>query len=478
MLLKLEAHLRPTDLLSKVEALIFRNDHDAGIEPGVEDKDDPYGLNRANTKAVELGEIVAGDKSVLEVNSSRLVSNEAKWLAWSFGRGLAKGCDDPNELWEYLVGHFAAVPVEGRNASVLRGYLNGLHDRDKKLLSDILNRAVVDERVSAWYPALQVSFDLGAEDVRRLRQAVILGKAPAHMYGQLKVGRATDQIEPEQLKALVLEIADLPDGQEIAEGILSMKIHAEEASGGTCNPSTIEIGRELLVRVDFEARSKGSHDDYELGQIIGACLGGTAGAEIAIGLSQNMVTSMSKRRTYSFSHPGALGSLLAVQPLQVLDVLLGNAANRKWGKMLIEDSFQHRSNALNDIPENGLLSWCDKEPAVRYVVLAGMIDAFVDAREGAVANWTSSARFLLDNAPDKLSVLREFVSQMAPVFGSRGELAGAIEDRTQLLDEFLSDPEEEVRAFALEAKDKLHLRAEQEREWAAADAHSRDERFE
>ena len=91
--------------------------------------------------------------------------------------------------------------------------------------------------------------------------------------------------------------------------------------------------------------------------------------------------------------------------------------------------------------------------------------------------WTTIALRLLDKAPDRIAVLREFVAQFTPMswVGSR---AAIVERCVKLLDNLNGYPDAAVAEIAAQEKVRLKEAIEEERRMEAITDRVRDERFE
>ena len=84
------------------------------------------------------------------------------------------------------------------------------------------------------------------------------------------------------------------------------------------------------------------------------------------------------------------------------------------------------------LPDEVLLTWCDRDPSVRYPLAASVVTLFKRLNEGVPHEWTPLARKLFGKASDPCLVFNEFVQRLYPSSWS-GSLATKLEGRLKLL---------------------------------------------
>jgi len=124
------------------------------------------------------------------------------------------------------------------------------------------------------------------------------------------------------------------------------------------------------------------------------------------------------------------------------------------------------------------LQWCDRDPAVRYPVIAGLVTVSTSASQTEPRKWTEIALLLLEKAPDKIAVLREFIRQLIEIRGWAGSLAATLEVNVKILEELTSYPDPAVVDFIARERIRIEKLIETERQRENAHDRQRDERFE
>jgi len=180
----LEELLRPKDLAERVRAIVL-----GGRLIGVELSDVPYGDPHQQTEhylladsmAETLGRDVAIDETAFNVLLPDLVPSDGRRLKY-FGRGLASGFNSPGLAWNLLAAQWIATPEKSQNYEVLRGFLNGLQERDFDLVHAILDDAANDAKLKTVLPILQSAVSLDARGVARLMKSLRSGDSPIYFY--------------------------------------------------------------------------------------------------------------------------------------------------------------------------------------------------------------------------------------------------------------------------------------------------------
>ncbi len=476
-LASLEEVLRPAQLAQKVRSIVFPtglsglylHDHEDGSTDGIK-----AGFQRLEAHAMGLGRAVAADQRAFGELLAELVSSDGH--LWSFGRGLVEGAENPPEVWNRLSGQLAATAEGQQKLQVFWGFLNALHSENPELANVLLDDAVENEPLARWFPMLQTAVPIDEQGVVRLMHSLALGKAPMWAYRNLAFGRATDSISGQALNELVLAIAAKPDGFDPAIEILYMRIHSDEKRNQVHGPEIIDAGCELMRQLTFT--KGGDREDYRLGAISEFCLVGAKGAAIVHEICEKLKESVSKYKTHAYYFDDLLEGLFRVQPTATLNGLFGGGeAAVEPGLRIINDIRWHKKNPLDIVSEGELLRWCGERPNTRYPVVAAAVTAFRRTEEAGPPQWTNVALLLLEKAPDRVEVLKQFVRQFRPMSWS-GSLASIMESNTELLNGLEKDPDPAVRDFVTEAKVRLRQEIEAERRWETINDAERDERFE
>jgi hypothetical protein len=476
-LTRLEKFLRPKDLVQKVRAVVLStNSYGLDFDDlDLDDDDDgAHSLDRANNAALTLGQDSAHDPAAFQTLLPELVSEQG--LLWNFGHGLATAAYNPGQMWNALVAQFAAAPERSRYSHVLCGFLEGLNARDAAQTSAFLDRAVTQEELAAWFPELQRAIPIDKRGVERLREALTLNKVPMYRYRYLAMV-AVDPIAGPDLNALLVSMASKPDGGfDAAVEILHMRFFSDRQDKKPTDPALMEAGRELLAAFEFK---RGRHDeDRRVGSLIKTCLRGTDGAAGVEIICRKLKSAVANRDTYAFAQSELLKSLFKAQPHVALDTFFGgDKADQKIGREIISDVSHNHTNPLELVPPEVITAWCDGNPNERYPLLAQVVPLYKGNQDQGQLDWNPTALAVLDKAPDRVAVLRQYVRRFRPMRWS-GSRAVAMASRLPLLAQLENHPDPAVADFVKSDGARLRKEIENERAQETKDDKANDERFE
>jgi len=473
-LLALEKALAPQDLLQRVRGVVLSSSaHGIDLDDVEDDSDIVAGLARLDALAVTLGRDTAQAPDIFKELQRELVSSEGR--LWMFGRGLAAGADDPEMLWHSLSEEFAAVPEAERNTQVFRGMLDGLsHHKDPKLANRLLDEAVPGEPLTAWFPELQTGVTIDKPGVDRLQQSLALGKAPVWRFRVLAWGKASAPIPAADLKGVILAIAAKAQGFDIAAEILHMRFFSDRQDKKPLDPALIDAGRELLQALKFSKARQ--NEDHRIGSLIELCLTGREGVAVFETVCGNFKQALAKRQIYAHNHGRLLQSLFKAQPLAALDVFFGGRGAKQACEAIVDVS-HHHPNPLDAISPDDLMAWCDRVPADRYPLTARLITLYKGKGDEPPLEWHAGALALLQKAPDRIAVLKQFIRRFRPMSWS-GSRAAAMETRVPLLRVLESHADPAIAALAKADGARLKSEIEREREQETREDRASDERFE
>ncbi len=473
-LTSLERMLAPTDLLQRVRGVVLssRRLPNVYIAAYEDHSTEEMGIRIARTDALarDLGRELATDSATLNALLPEIVTSEGR--TWQLGEGLAIGATDAPQMWERLVEALTATEASARRQEVLRGFLRHLRTSNTALTAALLDDAVEHETLAECYPFLQVAVDLETSDIARLKRSLGLGKAPAGAYACLKYGRATDPVPPSDLRELILTIAAMPSGYDVAIEILYMRLHSYTSNNQTVAPETVETGCELLQQLAFAGNDR---QDYHLADIVRGCLKGARGVTVVADMCRRLKTAVANHETSSFDHEHFLIAIFTTQPVAALDGICGGGAEEfRLGISMLRAS-RHHGNPLAGVSESDLLNWCDHDPQTRYSALAPIITTIKPGGEDGPSQWTSVALRFLEKAPFPSAILRQFVSGFQPSEGWMGSLATILESNTPLLDQLGDFPS--LANTVSEQRESVRKRIE-DRQHEESVIDRRDERFE
>jgi len=476
---QLEQLLRPKDLREKVLAIVLGDErHCYDLVDIVEDEVDDGGEDASSKKLhkkVEatnaivrnLGQAVAADEVVFERLLPQLFTGNAHQGV--FGEGLADGSQDLQAMWDRL--RFQVKESTGAiNFAVMCGFLKSVHISNPELAHDLLEKSVNDDVLGAYYPILEASFNLDERGSARMLRALARGRAAIHLYKALCYGGVSKTIPPKAMKDIVHEIAAKDGGFQVAIEVLYMRLHDEKKP-----PAEIqEAGRALLERIPFV--EKDQHTDYRYSKIAKACLSGPDGAAFVTQLCGRLKQAILAHKTHVMYYDDLLSALMHVQPNAVLDAMsAGDEIQLEKGLYL--DLSRVKAKLFTAAPELALLEWCDEKPATRYATLASAVPIATNGEDTKEREWFPLALRLLERAPNRVDVLRRFVSQMKSTI-SWTTRAAHVEANARLLSKLADYPDPGVAALVAEEMLVFAKRIEELKQSEAVGDRSQSDRFE
>jgi hypothetical protein len=470
----LEAQLRPSNIPEQVKAIALSN-QSAGLDlEELEASDDDFAgaSERLQAKARELGEIVGADNTLLEQLIPDMLRGGAR--VWTFGQGLAATSPQARATWARLVESLGQVPSEQLDVQVLRGFLAEVWAGDRTLAENLLDAALDEPALIKLFPLLQTAVMIDERGVSRLQRALD-AQAPVWVFRHLAFGRATDHVPAGPFKALLSQIADQPDGFDVALEILYMRFHSDCSSERNLEPELLLAGQELLSRVSF--RTSAPSKSYHLAKLAKTCLAASDTKPIAADIAVRLRQAVANYESYSFNNEELLTALLEVQPVAVLDALFsGDEKDLQAGVHVFDHLGQHRGNPADAIPRDTLIDWCNVAPDIRYPVAAAIVTFSRYIEESASHVWSDQAAALLAGAPDHKKVLVTFIARFRPMSWS-GSRAALMEANARLLDGVASLTPS-LEPFAMAAKAQFMEEVTAERQHETEHDRINDERFE
>jgi hypothetical protein len=467
----IELSLRPKDISQRVRSIVFAEHSYFDPDPGDGNPlDFASAYEKIEETARKLGEVVSSDKSLDDL-AAELV--RSKGHLWAFGVGLATGASNPLEVWHRLTKQLSDTPVAERRIEVFCGFLYGLSQKSRQLTDDILDAAVNDDSLSAYYPIFPAAVGVDARGVDRLLHSLRAGKAPIYAYRSLGGGRATEHITGEEMRRVVGEIAGKAEGFDVAVEVLGMRIYSEGQKKTPPDQELLRAGRELMQQIPLD--SQDAREDYHAGEIVKFCFAGPEGRAAAHDIASRLRELVLKRRAFLFAHDDLLHALLGIQPAATLDGLFLAEPTAKMASGL-EYSFWDRRNPFDGVPEDELLNWCDVDPTTRFPLIASVVGIYASA-QGAERAWSNIALRLLERAPDRIEVLKRFMRQFEPS-GWTGSRASAIEVNAKLLDQLTFLDDMTLQQFIAAEKIRITRFVEDEKRRELQQDRAANERFE
>ena len=133
--------------------------------------------------------------------------------------------------------------------------------------------------------------------------------------------------------------------------------------------------------------------------------------------------------------------------------------------------------AFDNVPEQILIEWCEQDRDIRYPLMASAIFPFKAEPNTEIRHWTKVALGLLEQAPDRIEVLKRYIERFQPM-GWSGSQVPPWEANVKLLDSLTDYPDPNIVAFAAAEKTRLLSALDLVRQREASEERLENERFE
>jgi hypothetical protein len=443
--------------LERARTFALSNQHHTfDLEDDFDDNEDASsGWRRVEETTRKIGAQVVQDTDTLNALLPELVSTHNTRLH-SFGRGLADGCSDKQELWHILCTQLEKTPSEKRQIGVFLGFLSSCAESDPAFYNSTLDNLI-----------------------ERLHEALDTGKAQIHTYQNLAWGRIHESISDVDLAELLKKILSKEDGIDVVIEILKMRFHRPKEESPKYSSSLIAVARDVLSMYSFLGeRRRYNKLDYDLAQVARICLNDSEGSSAAAEICRSLVEAITDNRIYASDCPKLLNSLSRAHPIVFLDVFLGdNSLEVYHYRRMFTDDFERRNNPLNQISDDDLISWCNNEPEDRYTLIASAIQAFSKSTETGKLEWKPVVYSIFEKAPD-LSVVLEHLADAIRPRSWGGSLADIFQKRAVLFLSLYQHDNVEIRTWARKQYSDLQETIKRERDWEERRNRERNESFE
>jgi hypothetical protein len=257
--------------------------------------------------------------------------------------------------------------------------------------------------------------------------------------------------------ALVEDIAALPEGAEMAIGILHSYLHGDSEGTRERNPRLVAMGRDLLIRIDFSKKEE--MRDFAVHEVISICLAGESGQSAAKIVCANLRSALESSNVWLHDLIYTVKALLKTQPFIALDTFLLPGLSYRSQQLFSKD-FGFGS-PIENVDHLTLQKWADLDPNMRYPAIGRSLRMFVQRNAEQSNELSPLFLSMLDQAPNKRLFLGEFWERLHPQ-GWSGSLADILIVRKAQITK-LAEHGEKVRAWVVEVMPELDGAIERER---------------
>ncbi|MHA1200844.1 MAG: hypothetical protein ACTSQF_16130, partial [Candidatus Heimdallarchaeaceae archaeon] len=222
---RLEKLLNPNNLLERARAFVL-TDHFPVLDlaDNFDDEDAISGWRRVEETTQDIGILVSKDDETLSILLPELVSSSCQRL-FHFGKGLADGCSNKQELWDVLYTQLEKTPTENRQIRVFLGFLSSCAINDLEFFNSKLDGLIDDVLLGEWFPLLQSTASIDQQGVKRLYKSLDSDNANIYTYQYLAWGHVLDSINDDDLVSLLKKILTKEGGKGVVIEILARRFH-------------------------------------------------------------------------------------------------------------------------------------------------------------------------------------------------------------------------------------------------------------
>ncbi|WKZ23343.1 MAG: hypothetical protein QY305_06830 [Candidatus Brocadiaceae baterium WH-1] len=476
----LERLLRPNDLLERARTFALSDENSAfTLEDDYETEEDPMsGWKKMQETTQEIAAQVVQDAELFNSLMPELVITHNSRI-YSFGRGLAYGCDDKKKVWELLCVQFKNAPPEKRQFNLLTGFLSLCSESDRAFYDSALDSLIHEGVLGEWFPIFQMTSPIDHRGIERLHESLDTGKPRIQTFQYLAWGGNHEPISDDELADLLEKILSKEEGIGVVIEILKMRFFISKKESRNYSENLLTVAREALSEYSFPGGSKRHGGaDFDLEQIANICLNGKEGVEATTQLCRHLSQAITENAIFVFDYPGLSSALARTQPMVFLEEIVGNSDIKDYQRRrMFVDGFERRSNPIDAISDNDLITWCDRDPESRYPLIASMIQPFSKGEKEDKPEWKRIVLSIFEKAP-RLEAVLVYLSRSIRPSGWSGSLAAILEKRLVLFQSLYDHHNAEIRAWAKSQYSALQESIKQEREWEEARERKRNETFE
>ena len=253
----LEEMLRPQQLADEVRTYVLSTGHEQfTLDEDLDFNDSnkwEKSSRRAAARAHELGMAVAHNPmDMLELSRDIFTAPSGYFV--QFGQGLAEQSNDLHTLWRQLVEWLELTDDQTRQCGVLVGFLQIYHERDSKVVSELLDTAVKSPILRRFIVDLHTSIPLSHKSVQRLLRSLDYQDTPLRQFESIAWRPPFDVLSEADVRDLMLKVMNKPGGPEVVLEGLGMRLHGLKNEQQTLSPVIRSLGLAASGRAATERR--------------------------------------------------------------------------------------------------------------------------------------------------------------------------------------------------------------------------------
>ena len=452
-LVAMQSALRPTDLISNINAYLFGRSIDLwSLDPDF-DHDDTSKYEAARTRiaatVTDFGREFSSSQTDIGELGDQLFSASSMAYGEAFGRGLALGSTDARATWNELVAGLREYGGMNFNCSVFSGFLDQVAEANNYgLAQEILDECAVDPQLRTVIVQLHQYRNFTETDLDRCMAVLADPDVSGWVHGDLLWRNEYAHLPSAKLVQLASTLLEKPNGPNLLLDALGMRLHnAGDADDGLGNDLR-KLGLEAATMQIQHDREGSDMIDHHLAEVLKACLSHGGHDVEKINWLDALFIAIDASYGSGTGYESAIATTVAAMPDDFLDrIFQGTDDQQGYRKQQLEH-VSHRRSVLGDIEIERLIAWgqAQTDPQV-WQILANGLSVFTPLGDSDRVRLADGCIQFLEASPNPIDVLNGFAEQIMPN-GWSGSRANIMKRNTDALRVLLEHEDQAIHDAA------------------------------
>lgn len=470
-LVVLQDTLRPTDLISNINAYLFGRSIDLwSLDPDF-DHDDTSRYEAARTRiaatVTEFGKEFAASQIPLNELGEQLFSANSMAYGEAFGRGLAQGTIDVRATWDEFVAGLHEYSEMSFNNSVLSGFLDQIAEtNDNAIAQDILDACVDDPQLRTVIVQLHQYRNFTEADLDRCMLALDHPNVSGWVHGNLLWRQEYAHLPANKLVNLASTLITKPNGPNLLLDALGMRVFNAEGADDPLGIDLRKLGLEAATIQLQQNRDGTDMADHHMAEVLKSCLShGDHDAEKSAWLDA-LFAAIDASYGSGPGYDDAIKTTVAAMPDEFLNrVFQGSEDQMRYRRRQLEHK-SHRRSLLSDVATDRLIAWCQTQRDSNvWQVLAAGLSVFSSSDQSNQVRLSDNCVQFIEASPNPIEVLNGYAEQITPN-GWSGSRADIMKRNTDAMTVLLEHEDQAIHDAARQvvSRARTWISAERQRE--------------
>ncbi|MCH1919041.1 hypothetical protein L9G15_06285 [Shewanella sp. A3A] len=481
-LAKLVVELEPKDLVSQIKTYVLggRNDPwalDAYFDRASADRyQDAY--QRLKAKALELGWNFASSCTQLRELRPSLFSSGYMPYRAMFGKGLARGTNNLNAMWNSLLNELHTIDPHSWNYAVFGGFIEETANIDVELAQQFLGQSSQHPQLRHVIVNLHPWGKFTETDLARCIAVLDQADVSPQMYGDILWQSEYANLPQTPIIDLAYRLLTMPEGDDVVLNALGMKLDGNNQSIDMLGCELRRVGLcAAAKRIKPQQINRGMNSDHFMERVIHAALvfDGNESEKLAWLDAIFSVADSNFGFVFEFEH--AVETTAALMPEAFLNrVFDGVSEELHRARMTLLIGEDDRSfSPIMSIPDTVLLNWCRaRNDSDIWLTIASAIQFWSKDDEAQCFVMSKLALRFLDAAPEPEKVIEAFAKRIS----RSGIRADVMQHRTDAIKCLETHENQVIATAAKSAVDVLLRQVAEEKAYEQQRESQRELRFE